>query len=130
MRMTFTHHPLWHKSVLGVFYALLVLFTILFLMPTHYLPEESIFNWWDKAQHAAVFGVLTVFAILTYPDKVKALTLGLLLYGALIEILQSCTSWRQGDFSDWCADAIGVVIMYLLFSVLRAINKTCSIMRS
>ena len=104
-------HPVWRKSLIAAFYASLGLFTVLFLMPTEFLPDESIFSWWDKAQHALVFGVLALLGLLAYPTRIHLIFWGLLIYGAVIEVLQSLSGWRQGDVYDWYADTMGVVLV-------------------
>ena len=106
-------HRTWlQKSVVYLFYAALVFFTALFLVPAQFLPDESIFNWWDKAQHTLVFIALGFVAFLAYPKTYPKALIGLLIYGALIEVAQSLTTWRQGDVLDWIADAIGVLIIW------------------
>jgi len=105
-----------------VFYLILLFFTVLFLVPTQLLPEEQIFHWWDKAQHAAVFIVLGLFGAIAYPRNTYQIFLGLLFYGALIELLQSLTSWRQGDVYDWYADALGIAIIWLFYGLLMRIK--------
>ena len=68
-----------------------------------------VFNWWDKAQHALGFAVLTAFGLLAYPKARWRLPWGLLLLGALIEMAQTATGWRQGDWLDLLADAVGIL---------------------
>ena len=78
------------------------------LTPVQHLPPQ-VFDIWDKAQHAAGFAVLALLGRLAYPKALTRLMLGLLSYGAAIEIAQAATGWRSGDVQDWLADAIGVV---------------------
>jgi VanZ family protein len=92
----------------------IIVFTVLFLIPTQDLPEQSIFKWWDKSQHSLVFMALTTVAFLAYPKSNLITSIYLLIYGGFIEVLQAMTSWRQGDFYDWLADAFGVLIIYLV----------------
>ena len=40
--------------------------TVLALMPIEHL-QLPVFDWWDKAQHALAFVVLTVWALLLWP---------------------------------------------------------------
>ena len=40
------------------------------------------------------------------------------MYGALIELAQAASGWRYGDWRDWVADAVGVVVAYLGWSVI------------
>jgi VanZ family protein len=84
--------------------------TVLTLLPADRLPPVPLFNWWDKAQHALAFGVLTVIARLGWPKgSAWRQALGLVAYGVLIEIAQAATGWRHGEVADALADAVGVV---------------------
>ncbi len=77
-------------------------------MPGAMLPP--VFNFWDKAQHALGFLGLTCLASLAYPEKHwRYLGMVLLLAGAAIELAQSATGWRHGDWLDLLADAVGIV---------------------
>jgi VanZ family protein len=105
------------------FWLLLVAVTILFLLPVQYLSPE-VFDWWDKSQHALAFGVLTVLGMLSYQKNNKQrclVILLLILYGALIEYLQTLTGWRFGDIWDWVADSAGVILGWVCFSVVKRI---------
>jgi VanZ family protein len=85
-------------------------FTLLALLPVDRLPPVPLFNWWDKAQHALAFGVLTLLARLGWPKgSVWRQALGLVAYGVLIEFAQAATGWRHGEVADAVADAVGVV---------------------
>lgn len=85
--------------------------TVLALLPAERLPPLSVFNWWDKAQHALAFAVLAVLAGLGWP-RVPAWRwcLALVAYGMLIELAQAATGWRHGDVADALADAVGVLV--------------------
>lgn len=82
------------------------------LTPTPYLPHAA-FDIWDKAQHALAFAVMAGLGWLSYPGSARNVVLGLLIYGALIEVVQSLTGWRVGDWQDWLADCIGLAMVYL-----------------
>ena len=43
--------------------------------------------------------------------------MGLLVFGALIEVAQSSTGWRNGDLLDLLADAAGVWLGSLVLAV-------------
>ncbi len=83
------------------------------LAPRGSLPSH-VFEWWDKAQHAAAFATLMLLGRWAYPDSKLALPLGLLALGAGIEMAQALMGWRTGDFADWVADAVGVTLVWLL----------------
>jgi VanZ family protein len=82
------------------------------LTPTPYLPPQA-FDIWDKAQHAIAFALMAILGLRSYPSSPLIIALSLLGYGALIEIVQSLTGWRFGDWQDWLADSIGVAMVYL-----------------
>lgn len=90
------------------FWALVVLTTVMSLMPNEQVPSSLVF--WDKAQHTLGFAVLAVLGLLAYPLAVPRVLAGLLLFGAGIECAQALTGWRQGDWMDWLADAVGIAL--------------------
>jgi len=89
---------------------------LLSLLPVEHLPLVA-FDWWDKAQHALAFLVLGGVGLLAYSAKSSYVAVGLLVYGASIELAQAASGWRYGDWQDWMADAFGVGVAIL---VLRA----------
>ena len=91
--------------------------TVLCLLPTEHLP--SLFNWWDKAQHALGFAALTGLGLLAYPAERWRLAAGLLLFGAFIELAQAASGWRQGDWRDLLADAVGILAVMIAQYVIR-----------
>ena len=102
-------HPLSLFSSLAFAGALLG-FTVLALLPAERLPPLSVFDWWDKAQHALAFAVLAVLARLGWPQvPAWRWCLALVTYGVLIELAQAATSWRHGSVADALADALGVL---------------------
>jgi VanZ family protein len=93
----------------------------LFLVPQKYLIPDF-FDWWDKLQHSLAFGVLTFLGLLAYgihQKQVRRMIISMAIYGALIEILQSLSGWRYGEFLDWVADLLGVVIAWGVFIYLQ-----------
>jgi VanZ family protein len=88
------------------------------LIPIEDVPNP--FNLWDKTQHALAFVVLTITGCLAYPKKTKVVYIGLILYGASIEIMQSTfTTTRVGEISDLLADTVGVGIGFIIYLVVR-----------
>jgi VanZ family protein len=80
------------------------------------------FNWWDKAQHAIGYGTLMVKALLAYPNTSKLSLAALLgLYGCLIEVFQSFSSYRFGDWQDATADGVGVLLGWVLGSMVQSL---------
>ncbi|MCB2015952.1 MAG: VanZ family protein [Hydrogenophaga sp.] len=88
------------------------------LSPVDQLPS-LVFSVWDKAQHAAGFGLLAVTGQLAYPRVRSGMVSGLLAYGALIELAQAATGWRQGDVADWVADALGIGLAMVVLHFAR-----------
>lgn len=89
------------------FWCALVTVVALSLMPGAMLPP--VFSFWDKAQHALGFFGLTWLALLAYPSRsLPTIGTGLLLAGGGIELAQSATGWRHGDWLDLLADAVGI----------------------
>lgn len=91
------------------FWIACIVFGFLCLIPMAYLPS-GLFDWWDKAQHLFAFFFLSTLGILAYQKAVVRVAIGLLLYAALIEILQLLIGWRSGELADWVADGIGILI--------------------
>lgn len=85
--------------------------TVLALLPAAYL-QLPVFNWWDKAQHALAFMVLTTWALLLWPSASWRVVMGVLVFGAMIELVQWATGWRFGEWADLAADALGVMLAW------------------
>lgn len=101
---------------LGFFATILVT-----LMPSKDIPQTFIF--WDKAQHALAFFFLMLTGGLAYTKKSAWVFIGLIFYGASIEVMQKYfTSTRSGDINDFFADTIGIAIGLLILWLLR--NKS------
>ena len=98
-----------HLIVPTAFWICVLGTVFLSLVPVALLPQA--FNWWDKAQHALGFAVLTILGLLAYPKLRWQLPWGLLLLGAFIEVAQAVSGWRQGDWLDLLADAAGVLVV-------------------
>lgn len=103
------------------FWLALTVLSILFLLPQYFL-APGIFDWWDKLQHSLAFGLLTILGLLAYATTKRSLqrqshrvVIAMVLYGALIEILQSLSGWRYGEFGDWVADVVGVLLAWAVF---------------
>jgi hypothetical protein len=96
-----------------IFWLVMLVMTALFLVPQEFV-SGVIFDWWDKAQHALAFGVLMLLGFIAYSMHFWRVAIGLILYGTIIEIIQSWTGWRQGDVMDALADTVGVLVIALL----------------
>jgi VanZ family protein len=106
-------HAFWKPA----FWLCAVAVLVLSLAPaTEELPTTG----WDKSNHFLGFCVLAILGLLAYPARLFHVVIGLLVYGGAIELLQSLTPHRLGDWADWLADAIGVAIgMAIHFGLAR-----------
>ena len=86
------------------------------LLPGPYLPKGGIFDLWDKAQHALAFAVLALLGLWSWrPRALRVrLVVGLLALGGVIEVAQHLSGWRHGDWADWLADSLGVLVAILV----------------
>ena len=92
-----------------IFIFSLVLATVLLLMPAYTVPEA--FNFYDKAQHTLAFVTLSLAGLWAFPSRLGVVCLGLCVYGGVMEVMQSTmTTTRHGDFIDWLADSLGIVV--------------------
>lgn len=107
--------PVW----LLAFALSLILITAGSLMPTERLPQIA-FDIWDKAQHAAAFAWLTWTGLMAWrhPRHVIPVGIGLALWGGAIELLQSASGYRQGDWADLAADVLGIVFVLAMHRLM------------
>ena len=87
----------------------LVVLVLAFMPTVPQLPTTG----WDKANHLLAFAVLAWLGSHAYPQRLASVLSGLLAYGALIEILQSFTSYRFADWHDLLADGVGLLLGWL-----------------
>ena len=74
-------------------------------------PPDGLDTGWDKLNHAGAFAVLTVVSIFAFARSQRnlwRLLVGLLCYGAAIEVAQSFTPTRSAEWGDLLADLIGM----------------------
>jgi len=109
--------------VRSMFWAACGAVMVLSLLPVEQLPP-GVFDWWDKAQHALAFWVLGSLGLWAYAATSVRVAVGLVVFGALIELAQSATGWRFGDWQDWLADAVGVGVAYWVWGVSVKWQKT------
>lgn len=87
---------------------------VLSLLPGELLPPGA-FDLWDKAQHALAFLALGLLGFVAFARHTRRVGVGLLAYGAAIELAQAASGWRFGDWQDWTADAVGVAVAWGLW---------------
>lgn len=105
-----------------MFWVLVTLTVVMSLLPNEQVPSTLVF--WDKAQHALGFTVLAMVGLGAYPAVALRVLLGLLLLGVGIECVQALTGWRQGDWMDWLADAIGVALGWAAMLAAARIRRS------
>lgn len=72
---------------------------------------------WDKTNHALAFFVLALLGFRAFAGRASAVLAGLLAYGALIELLQSFTSYRFAEWGDLLGDALGLLLAWTLMQL-------------
>ena len=86
---------------------------VLALVPA---PPRLFTTGWDKSNHLLAFSVMAWLGARAFPQRMVLVLLGLLAYGALIEILQSFTPTRSAEWLDLLADALGILVGWLIVS--------------
>ena len=89
-------------------------------------PPESVDTGWDKSNHALAFGTLAAVAEMAFwPSRRRALkvSLGLLAFGAFIEVVQTQIPGRSGEWPDLVADATGIAAGLLLVAAVRSFGR-------
>lgn len=95
----------------------LALVTLLALIPSTSIPKA--FQFWDKAQHALAYSILSIMGCFAFPQRLRPVFFGLITHGVIIEIMQGAlTSTRFGDPLDLLADGIGVLIGVIAYAFL------------
>jgi VanZ family protein len=102
-------------AILGFWSCALVVFILALVPPTESIPSTG----WDVNDHVLAFSILTVLGCLAYQAHLVNVIVGLVAYGSLIEILQSFTSYRVGEWSDLLSDCTGIAIGYVFLLLLR-----------
>jgi VanZ family protein len=74
---------------------------------------------WDKTNHLLAFAVLALLGCLAWPGRIGAALLALMVYGGLIEVLQSFTGYRSAEWADWLADGLGLLLGSGLWRMAR-----------
>lgn len=73
-------------------------------------PPPELGTGWDNPNHLLAFATLTWLGLHAFPQRLKSLLLGLLAYGALIEVMQSFTPTRFAEWLDLLADCVGILL--------------------
>ena len=93
---------------------------VLAFMPTDVsIPSTG----WDKSNHLLAFSVMALLGCSAYPGRTMAVLAGLLVYGVLIEVLQSFTPERSADWYDLVADAVGLAFGWGAGRLAKAMRR-------
>jgi VanZ family protein len=106
------------RSLEVTFWSACLAVAVLSLLPLEHLPSGA-FDWWGKAQHVLAFLVLGSLGLFAYPSRSTRVVVGLLGFGAMIEMAQAAAGWRYGDRQDWLPNAAGVGTVYLGWVLLN-----------
>lgn len=99
------------------FAAALIAVFVLALLPAPEAPK--LVSWQDKIEHFVLFAGLAGLGFLAWPSRAWRVSVGMLVYGVAMELAQSMTAYRVGDYLDWLADAIGVAVALAVFVRIR-----------
>lgn len=113
--MSPTAHPLW-RIVLALLVAVVAWFAFSKAGKADFVPHL------DKVQHLLAFGSMACAAALGWPAGRRAalgVLVGLLGYGAFIELVQSQLPYRMASWADLGADAVGISCGLALITALR-----------
>ncbi len=85
---------------------------VVYVLATMPLPVEPTLGAGDKANHIAAFLTLTMLGRAAYPGQPRwKLALGLVLFGALIELTQAIPMLhRDANLADWIADSLAIAV--------------------
>jgi len=101
----------WRLAFFGCAAAVLVLA----LIPT---PQALPSTGWDKSDHLLAFAVMGLLGLRAFPRNLGLSVAGLLAYGIIIELLQSLVPYRDAEWRDVVADAIGIALAVGIAHVL------------
>lgn len=93
---------------------------ILSLIPS---PESLPSTEWDKSNHLLAFALLAFLGLNAYRGKPQWVYGGLFLFGCMIEVLQSLTTYRSAEWLDIVADTLGLLIALVLIKTIKPIRR-------
>lgn len=107
-----------------LFWVAVVVLFYLALMPAD--DVEPIMLVSDKLAHFIAFLGLGIMGTWSYPQSKLWIVLGLILYGAIIEVAQSLTASRAAEWADFIADSFGVLCSLIFFRLRHYFVKASS----
>ena len=105
---------------LALFALAAAILLVLCLVPQQELPDAPA---GDRVHHLVAWFVLTRTGYVLAPNRRIAIPAFALTYGVLIEVVQRLApTGRQGEWQDFAADALGVVIAVAVFPLVRRVS--------
>jgi VanZ family protein len=105
-----------------IFACCIVIIAALAIIPQSELPDAL--DFWDKAQHMLAFSVLAITGSLAFPKKLKTIYVGLISYGACIEVVQKYfTATHTGSLRDLLADCLGIALGIVIHFIISRFAK-------
>jgi len=113
------HKPIWYLVKMLGFVLAMTMVSILALLPREIAVHLSSS---DKIDHFAAFAVLMMLGQLAFSARFHiALGLGLIGFGALIELLQAVPGLnRSPDLLDWLVEIAAVLMVGFLYAPISA----------
>lgn len=109
------------RLLMQLFLILLAVGLVLALIPS---PDTGGFEVNDKLMHTTAFLAYAILLDMASSRDFWRFQVPILLgYGALIEVLQSFTPWRMFSLWDFAADALGILLYWLLFRMLLKVKS-------
>ena len=109
--------------LIAIFITLLIAYLSLMRMP-EYAPKISGL---DKIQHSFAYFTLAISWLFTFykkPSKKTIIIIACIIYGTVIEVLQSTlTSYRTGEYLDILANISGVLLGLVVFNHVLKKNQ-------
>ncbi len=108
------------RLLMQLFLILLAVGLVLALIPS---TDTGGFEINDKVMHTTAFLAYAILLDMASSRDFWRFQVPILLgYGALIEVLQSFTPWRMFSLWDFAADALGILLYWLLFRMLLKVK--------
>lgn len=102
------------RLLVAAFWIATVAIGVLALVPaTMPLPTTG----WDKANHGLAFATVGLLGAYCWPQSAARVWIALAAYGGAIEIAQTFTETRSGEWLDWCADLVGLAVAALAWKL-------------
>ena len=109
------------RLLMQLFLILLAVGLVLALIPS---PDTGGIEVNDKLMHTTAFLAYAILLDMASSRDFWRFQVPILLgYGALIEVLQSFTPWRMFSLWDFAADALGILLYWLLFRMLLKVKS-------